>query len=93
MVFWMICKACITYNTVVNIASVHFSRQKVVHALRSFVDSISINVTNNFENWATDDTYVKVNCDDIMFTTDVGWNSINLIVILFRLQEFKYSMC
>ena len=50
MIFWTIRKACIKYDTVVNIARTHFSRQKFIHILRSFVDPISVDVTHNCES-------------------------------------------
>ena len=57
------------------------SRYKIVHVLRSFVDPISVDVTDNYEHWAKDAaTYVKVNCDTAMFTIDIGWIDRDLIV-------------
>ena len=69
----MICKACIKYGTSVNITRAHLSQHKIVHVLGSFVDPISINVIDNSEHWVTDDAYLKVNCDNTSFVTDVGW--------------------
>ena len=47
VIFWVIRKACIKYGTVVNIARAHLSRHKIVHVLGSFVDPISVDVTDN----------------------------------------------
>ena len=56
----------------------------------SFVDLKLFHVIDNSEHWARDAaTYVKVNCDAIMFTTDVGWIARDLIVILFRLKNLN----
>ena len=72
----------------VNIARGHLSRHKIVHVLGSFVDLISVDVTDNSEHCATDVVaYVKVNCDAIMFTTDVGWIARELIMTLFGLMN------
>ena len=54
MIFWVIREACIRYGTVVNIVRAHLSRHKIVHLLGSFVDPISVDVTDNSEHWATD---------------------------------------
>ena len=90
MIFWVIRKAYIRYGTVVNIVRAHFSRHKIVHVLGSFVDPISVDVTDNSEHWATDAAaYVKVNHDATMFTTDLGWIVRDLIVILFGLKNFN----
>ena len=43
---------------------------------------ISVYETDTSEHWATHDAYVKVNCDATMFTTDVGWITRDMIVIL-----------
>ena len=85
MVFWVICKACIKYGTVVNIARAHLSwHNNIVHVFRSFFDPISVDVTDNSKHWVTDvAAYVKVDCDATMSTTDVTWIVRDLIVILF----------
>ena len=84
MIFWVICMACIKYDTVVNIARAHLSRHNIVHVLGSFFDPISVDATDNSEHWATDAAaYVKVDCDATMFTNGVGWIVRDLIVILF----------
>ena len=84
LVFWVIRKACVKHDTVVNIAIAYLSRHKIVHILWSFVDAISVDVTDNSEHWVIDAAaYVKVDCDATMFTTDVGWIVRDLIVIPF----------
>lgn len=45
-----------------NIARAHFSQEKIV------LDDL----TNSFENWATDGTYIKFNRDTISSTTGIG---------------------
>ena len=90
MIFWVIREACIRYGTVVNIVRAHLSRHKIVHLLGSFVDPISVDVTDNSEHWATDAAaYVKVNCDATMLKTNVGWIVRDLIVILFSLKNLN----
>ena len=49
----------------------------------------SVELTNSSEHWATDDAYVKVNCDATSFITDVGWIAQNIIVILFRSKNMN----
>ena len=42
-------KVCIKYGTMVNIAKTHLSRHKIIYVLRSFVDPISVDVSDNSE--------------------------------------------
>ena len=85
----MIRKPCIKYDTVVNIARVHISRQKIIHILGSFVHPILVDVTDNSKHRVIDDTYVKVNYDAMMFTTNIGWIVCDLIIIRFRLKNLN----
>ena len=90
MIFWVICNVCIKYGTVVNIVRAQLSRHKIVHVLGSLFDPISVDITHNSELLVTDvAAYLKVNCDAIVFTTDVGWIVRDLIVILFGLKNLN----
>ena len=89
MVFWLICKAWTKYGTMVNIAKTHLSRHKIVHVLRSFVDPISVDVTDNSEHWATYAAYLMANCDATMIRTVVCWIARDLIVILFTFKNLN----
>ena len=50
----------------------HLSQQTIVHVLEVFLTPIS-DVTDRSEHWATDGSYVKVNCDAASFIIDVDW--------------------
>ena len=54
-----------------------------------FIWFISMYVTESSAYWATDDSYVKVNCDAIMFSADIGWITQDMIAILFRLKNLN----
>ena len=41
------------------------------------------------ERWVTHDAYVKVSCDAIGFTGDVGWIARYVIVLLFRSKNLN----
>ena len=71
-ILWVICKTHIDSGMTVDIAKTHISQQKFVHLLGVFVAPISVNITDSSERWATDEAYVKVNCDATSFIGDVG---------------------
>ena len=54
-----------------------------------FITPLSVDVTDSSEHWATDDAFVKVNCDATCFRTGVGWIARDVIVILFRLKNLN----
>ena len=91
MIFWVIRMVCIKHGMVVNIVRAYLSRHKIVHILGSFVDPISIDVTDNFEYQAIDAAYMNVDCDATMFTTDVDCSKFDCNTFWFK--EFKYSIC
>ena len=100
MIFWMICKTCIKYGTMVNIARAHLLLHKIVHVLGLFVNPISVYVTKNSEHWATDAVYVIVYYDATIFTTNVGlrfncntfWIK-NLNIIFVKRSKNKTVLC
>ena len=55
----------------VDTARAHFSQQKIVHILGTFGASVSVDLIDGSEHCATDDAYVKVNCDDTSFITNI----------------------
>ena len=90
----MIRNVLIKYGTVVNTTTaLTFYDKKNCSYFGAVVTSIPVYVTNNFKHWVTNDTYVKINCDATIFTTDVGWITRNMIVILFRLKNLNSTLC
>ena len=79
-VFWEICKTRIDFEMIVDTARVYLSQQIIVHVLGTFGAAGSVDLTNNSEHWATNNAYVKVNCDATSFITDVGWIDRDIIV-------------
>ena len=88
-VFWEIGKTRIDFGTMVDTARAHLSQQIIVHVLGTFGAPGSVDLTDSSEHWATDDAYVKVNCETTSFITDVGWIARNIIVILFRSKNMN----
>ena len=72
-VFWEIYKTRIDFGMMVDTAKSHLSQQKFVHVLGTFGALGLVDLTDSSEHWATNDAYVKVNCDAVSFITDVGW--------------------
>ena len=87
-IFWVICKTRINFGTTVDITKAHLSQQNFVHILGVLVAPISV-ITDSSERWATDDAYVKVNCDATSFIGDVGWIARYAIVLLFRSKNLN----
>lgn len=54
------------------------------HNKKLFVSLISVDVTNNFENWTKHDVYAKANYDATIFTADLVWIAQNVIKIYFK---------
>ena len=87
----MIYKSRIDSRTVVDITGARLSQQEFVHILGTFVTPISVHIINSSERCATDDTYMKVDCDDTSFIDDVVWIVQYVILILFRSNNLKLS--
>ena len=62
----------------------HLSQQNFVLVLAVFVTPIWVDVTDGSEHWATDGTYVKVNCDTASFMIDVDWIVRDFVIRLPR---------
>lgn len=87
LVSWKIGSTRIEARSVVEIAKTHLSQSKFV-----LIGNSSFGMymgADYFEHWATDDAYVKVNCDATGFIIDIGWIVQGVIVILFRFKNLN----